>query len=200
MPVPWLRILDAVLGVTDLVVLRKATKRAEPPGESVSLRDDPGSRAIGHLETRLASVVVAALKEAFERDNRRLDLERERAEAERLQAERALKLELRRQAVDREVARLRLIGGLAVTLWIGSLFLWSRIIAGAGGATRIVLGVGWAFLLASLAVALGQSGVASRVSFQDLDRESPSPSTAGTLASWLLVAGLAFVGIAALLP
>ena len=45
---------------------------------------------LGALETRLAGVVVAALKEAFDRDKARMDLERETLEAERARAERAL--------------------------------------------------------------------------------------------------------------
>src|SRR5262245_28387351 len=100
MSVPWLRILDAVLGVTDFAMSRRAARAAD-------LTDDralaTGARSIGALETRLAGVVVAALKEAFDRDSRRLDLERERAEADRLRAERVLRLEWLRQAADREI-------------------------------------------------------------------------------------------------
>ena len=55
-------------------------------------------RRPGGLEARLAGVVVAALKEAFDRDTQRLELEREQLDAERQRAERALRLELRRQA------------------------------------------------------------------------------------------------------
>ena len=40
----------------------------------------------GALEARLAGVVVAALKEAFDRDSRRLELERDQLAAERLRA------------------------------------------------------------------------------------------------------------------
>jgi len=65
MPIPWLGIIDAVIGVTAL-----ARGRKSPASEQQLER-----RNIGGLETRLASVVVAALQEAFDRDTRRLELE-----------------------------------------------------------------------------------------------------------------------------
>ena len=83
---------------------------------------------MGGLETRLAGVVVAALKEAFDRDTRRLDLEHEQMAAERLRAERALRLELRRQAADREIARVRLLAAAALASWLGTLFFAGRVI------------------------------------------------------------------------
>src|SRR5439155_14122125 len=118
--------------------------------EQVSL--EPTGRAVGHLETRLAGVVVAALKEAFDRDSRRLELEREQLEADRLRTERALKLELLRQSGDREIGRLRLIAGVAVVSWIGTLFFSPRLVEGALSA-RLALGAGWLLLLAALAAA-----------------------------------------------
>ena len=48
----------------------------------------PRSRASARLETRLAGVVVAALKEAFDRDRARMDLERAQIESERRRARR----------------------------------------------------------------------------------------------------------------
>src|SRR5512140_370382 len=117
MGVPWLRILDALIGVSNIAT--RSSPRAVA-GEQEQLA--PGSRALGHLETRLAGVVVAALKEAFDRDSRRLELEREQLEAERQRADRALRLELVRQAGDREIGRLRLLAGVGVACWIGTLF------------------------------------------------------------------------------
>ena len=82
------------------------------------------------LEHRLAGVVVAALKEAFDRDRARMDLERETLEAERSRAERALQAELRRQAADRALMQIKLISvfaGLALLVsgvlaaWIGGM-------------------------------------------------------------------------------
>src|SRR6187399_3504624 len=72
--------------------------------------------APGALETRLAGVVVAALKEAFDRDRARMDLERSQMEAERARAEEALRAELRRQASERALGQLRMIAVMAFAL------------------------------------------------------------------------------------
>ena len=122
MAFPWLQVLDAVIGVTDLARSRKIRKMSQESGEPPQQLEAGGRAGLGGLEARLAGVVVAALKEAFERDTHRLELEREQLEAERLRAERALALELRRQASDREIGRLRLLAGVAVASWIGTLF------------------------------------------------------------------------------
>ena len=53
----------------------------------------------------------------------RLELERQRIEDERRRAERALKLELLRQAGEREVSRLRRLGGAALASLFAALFL-----------------------------------------------------------------------------
>ena len=137
MALPWLRILDTVLAVTDLARGKRPNRSAQT--ESSLEQAAPDGRALGNFETRLAGVVVAALKEAFDRDSRRLELEREQLELERQRAERALRLELVRQAGDREIGRLRLIGGIAVASWIGTLFFATRLIgAGVGAASRLV--------------------------------------------------------------
>src|SRR5215471_11561855 len=129
MPVPWLGIFDTMLGIANLV---RGSSARRPPDDAQSDRlATSGPGALGHLEARLAGVVVAALKEAFERDNRRLELEREQMEAERRRAERALRLELRRQAAERDMGRLRLVAGLAAASWLGTLFFVGRL-AGAG--------------------------------------------------------------------
>ena len=88
----------------------------DPHAARTSTRSaDAVTRTAGGLEARMAGVVVAALKEAFDRDSRRLELEREQLAAERQRAERALQLELQRQAGDREIGRLRLLAGVAGT-------------------------------------------------------------------------------------
>ena len=197
MPVPWLRILDVLIGVTDIA--RRTPTRASA--------DEPERRALsrrpfGHLEARLAAIVVAALKEVFDRDSRRLELEREQMEAERHRAERALKLELLRQAGDREIGRLRLVAGVAVASWIATLFLSTRLMGPNLGA-RLALVGGWALLLAALASTfVAQSHVADALSRMDEaigHREAPVSSGAGKLSPWLMVIGLALVGVAALL-
>jgi len=188
MPVPWLRILDAVIGVTDLARSRRIRSLAasgEPGAEG-------GSRLPTGIERRLAGVVVAALKEVFERDTRRLELEREQVEAERQRAERALRLELLRQAADREIGRLRAIAGLAFVTWLGSLFTAMR---AADAAARVTVGIGWLFLIGALVASFtGQSTVAESVA-----RERSSSSDAGIVALWLTVVGLALVALSVLL-
>jgi hypothetical protein len=194
MPVPWLNIIDTLIGITDIAVRRRPPAR-EPEHE---LRLDPerGSGPLGGLEARLAGVVVAALKEAFDRDTRRLELERAELEAERERAERALRLELRRQAGDREIGRLRLLAGIAVASWIGTLFFSARLI-GDGIAPRIAVGAAWLLILLAFAAAcIGQSRVAESLAHSDT-RDLGS-GAAGVLALWLIVAGLAVVGFAVL--
>ena len=74
MPLPWLQLIDAALGVANFARGRKAAAADENPPEQQQL--ESAARAPGGLESRMAGVVVAALKEAFDRDARRLDLER----------------------------------------------------------------------------------------------------------------------------
>ena len=188
MPVPWLRILDAVIGVTDLARSRKIRSLAAS-GEPTT---EIGSPMLGNLETRLAGVVVAALKEAFDRDTRRLDLEREQLEAERQRAERALQLELVRQAADREIGRLRTLAGIAIAAWLGSLF--GAVRASNVGA-RVSIGVGWVLLLGAIASSFSAQ---SRVSEAAARERSPS-TDGGAMTLWLTLAGLALVAAAVLL-
>jgi len=199
MSVPWLQILDAVIGLTDLARSRKIRKLTDENAEAQTQQLESSGRvsAGGALETRLAGVVVAALKEAFDRDNRRLELEREQLVAERLHAERALKLELRRQAADREIGRQRLFAGTALASWLGTLFFAGRVLAG-HVAARAALGTGWVLLLGALAASFAaQSAIASRISRSD-DSEIDG-GVGGALAPWLIVLGLAVVGVAVLI-
>jgi len=197
MPIPWLRILDAVLGVTNLALTNRLARR-DSEGESRLAHGDPTQ---GHLESRLAGVVVAALKEAFDRDSRRLEFEREQAEVERKRAERALRLELLRQAGDRELGRLRLLAGVALVSWLASLLLAGRALDGSAS-IRVVLGAGWAVLLGALACTLfGYTNLGRELARTNpaTDRDPDRLNTdAGTVASWLIVVGLALIGLAVL--
>ena len=195
MPIPWLGIIDAVIGVTALARGRKS------PAVSDQQQLEAGGRNIG-LETRLASVVVAALKEAFDRDTRRLELEREQLAAERERQERALHLELQRQAADREIGRLRLLAGVASVSWLGTLLLAARLVGASGGA-RLALGGGWLLLLAAIAASFSaQSRVAGTLTRVD-DGGAPgaviTSGASGALALWLSVFGLALVAVAVLI-
>ena len=195
MRVPWIRILQAVLGITDIARLIGGGR-----ADGAAKYSANSSAALGDPEARLAGV-VAALKEVIDRDARRLDLERQRMEAERERTERALRLELRRQAGDREIGRLRLLAGVAAASWLGTLFFAVRLLGGSVP-SRVMLGGGWAFLIGAVAMAFaGQVRVAAALGrLDDLGcRNDPADGgIGGMLAPWLIVIGLALVGMAAL--
>lgn len=197
MAVPWLALVDALLGVTNFVLRRRIRRTAEEP-ETPSAP----ARVLGQLESHLAGVVVAALKEAFDRDASRLALEREQREFERVRAERLFKIERLRQAGDREIARLRLMAGVATWAWIGTLLLATRLIGGPIGA-RIMLGAGWLLLLAALALSFAaQSRVGRALArFEDpIGRHDDlDGGAAGAFVPWLILCGLAVIGLAALI-
>src|SRR3954453_12153471 len=197
MPVPWLQLIDAALGVANF-----ARGRTAPPATDEQQQLETAARQPGGLEARLAGVVVAALREAFDRDSRRLDLEREQLAAERQRAERAMRLELQRQAADREIGRLRLLAGVAIVAWLGTLVMSARLIAGGVGA-RVSLGAGWLLLLGATAASfVAQSHAAAAADALPVGEDSRPPviaSAAGTSALWLLLCGFLLVGVAALL-
>jgi len=204
MPVPWLQIFDAVMGVANFAKSRRAATQTEEQYQQQQM--ETASRQPGGLEARMAGVVVAALKEAFDRDTRRLELEREQLAAERERADRALRMELQRQAADREIGRLRLLAAVAVAGWLVTLLLaaWpgSRLVATAGA--RVALGAGWLLLSAALAASFTAQGqVAAAMAGAALPGSAPSGAVssgaAGAAAPWLIMGGLALVGVAALL-
>jgi hypothetical protein len=202
MAVPWLRILDALIGVTDLARSRKMASVARPAAAPDQLEAAGRGGAVGALETRLAGVVVAALKEAFDRDTKRLDLERAQLDAERERAERALNLEMLRQAGDREIGRQRLLAAVAVVTWLGTLVFSVRVLGGPIGA-RAALGGGWLLLLLAIAMSFtAQSQVAAaldRVGAIADRRDAITSGVSGALALWFIVLGLALVGVAVLI-
>jgi len=203
MPVPWLQIIDAVIGVSNFA----RSRRAVPPSEELQQQQqiESAARVPGGLEARMAGVVVAALKEAFDRDTRRLELEREQLAAERERAERALRLELQRQSADREIGRLRFLAGVSVAGWLVTLLLaiWpgSRLVATIGG--RVALGGGWLLLSAALAASFSaQARVAAALGSLAAGKigadDVVSSGAAGAAALWLIVGGLMLIGLAAL--
>lgn len=155
-------------------------------------------RGLGPLETRLAGVVVAALKEAFDRDRARMDLERDTLEGDRSRAERALAAELRRQAADRALAQLKLIAvfaGLALLVsgvlaaWIGGM---------RDGAAAVLLTVGWTLAVATLGCAFAASQQVT-VWASETDPPPAGGSTLAAVAPWLLLGSLATVAASLLL-
>lgn len=176
----WLKILGTVSSLAQM-----GAQFRRPPGDLA--QGGPG----GSLEHRLAGVVVAALKEAFDRDRARMDLERETLEAERARAERALEAELRRQAADRTLNQIRLISVFAGLLLLVSGILAAWIGGMRAGASAALLTTGWALSLATLGcvfAAWQQVSVWASAT-------SPPPATSRLVsaAPWLLLASLALV-------
>ena len=172
----WIRIADTI-----------GTLAGRLKGGVPATQTQPG--APGALETRLAGVVVAALKEAFDRDHARLELERQQLDEQRRRADEAMRLELRRQAADRELGRLRLLAATALGGWIASVVLLVVRLGAIGPIARGTMAVGWVLLLAALGAAFTAQG---RVGAYVPDSREPVDTGVGGIAAvWLLIAGLA---------
>jgi hypothetical protein len=190
------RAFDAAVALRD-VAKRFRGEPPQPPDTGLSTLPPPGSAIVGHIETRLTNVVVAALKEAFDRDHARLELERAQLEEQRRRAEEAMRLELRRQELDRELARLRLIGGAALVGWIASVILVVVRLGTLSVAARGVSAAGWLLLLGALGATFAAQG---RLGAAVGDPSAPvSGGQAGVAALWMLIAGLAVSAIAVLI-
>jgi hypothetical protein len=195
MAIPWLKVINSVLGVTDVVRMVRGGRADE---------DEPQQLAMPRLEQRLAGVVVSALKETFDRDRVRMDLEQQRADAERqradeerLRAERAMRLELLRQAGDHEIGRQRLIAGLSLVSVMAALAVAMR--AGGSGGYRIALGLGAVLLIGALGSAVTAQGAVGNALGRGDDRALPgeiTDSAAGKASVWLVVSGLALIVLA----
>ena len=195
----WMKVLDTVSNLAQLwsgFAARSQPSAPSTPSEPTSMSAPfgagPESRGLGPLETRLAGVVVAALKEAFDRDKARMDLERDTLEGERSRAERALAAELRRQAADRALAQLKLIAifaGLAL-LVSGVLAAW--IPGMRDDAAAILLTVGWALAVAALGCVFAAWQQVS-VWASETDPPPAGASTLAAVAPWLLLGSLAAV-------
>ena len=196
MKIPWFRLLGAVIGLSE--VARVIVQRSST---SLAALDEPGVRH-GGLEARVAGTVFAAIREAFDRDHDRERFEREQREIERRRAERLLRIELARQAGERELGRQRLLTGLAAVIWLGTLAL-APVLDTGSVATRIGLGLGWALVLAALGSALAaQSAVTSALGQLDEKVGNPSlpePGGSALAVPWLLLSGCAVIAIGVLL-
>lgn len=182
-----------------LVFFRDAARRftgSDRESSESSGRPPAPTALTAPIEARLTGVVVAALKEAFDRDHARLELERAQLEDQRRRAEEALRLELRRQAVDREVARLRFIAATALVGWIAAVAVMVVRLSAASTLSRALSAVGWLLLLAALGSAMMAQGRVSTPAVSSSAAIDAGP--AGTAALWLLIGGLAF-GAAAIL-
>ncbi len=201
MAFPWLRAINAVIGIADIARSRRNAALSRTTGDSeqpLDAMERLGARS--GIEARLAGVMVAALKEVFDRDSRRLELERAQVEAERERAERALKLELLRQRADREIGRMRLLSAVGVVGWLGTLNYASRMVE---SSTRAMFGGGWLLLLVAVATAfISQARIAAAVDRAKNavdDRDVEWSTAPGLIALCLTVFGLALLGLAILM-
>ena len=137
-----------------------------------------------------------------DRDDARLELERARFEAERRRADESLRLERLRQAAARQVGEVHLIAWVAVAGWLASAIAALRLGNASVPGGRILLGSGWAALLAALAcVLVAHARVAREFAARLEDGRAQVPFTSGatSAARWLLVAGLGLIGAGFLL-
>ena len=187
------RAFDTVMTIRD--VAKRVSGSAGARSGGLALTD---AIVPGQLETRLAKVVVAALKEAFDRDHARFELERAQLEEQRRRAEEAMRLEIRRQTLDREIARLRMLGGVALVGWVASTAFFVARSGDASTLSRGVLAAGWLLLIAGLASTFvaQERLTAGRTDADDV----PRVGMAGRAALWLLTGGIALAAMGLLLP
>jgi hypothetical protein len=179
----WMRVLDTVSGLAQM------SSKLRPRSVSSAYDASPGM-----LETRLAGVVVAALKEAFDRDRARTELERAHIESERQRAEAALAAELRRQASERALGQLRLIVVIAIAAWMLSAALAAWLPGMRAGVPRGLLGAGWALAFVTLGCGFAGWQEISRWT-ANCDAASGGPTSAAASATpWTLLAALGAIG------
>src|SRR5262245_32601849 len=181
----WMRVLDTVSGLARIGGKIRATLDPAYP-------EVPETAARG-LETRLAGVVVAALKEAFDRDRARMELERSQIESERRRAEEALAAELRRQTVEHALGQLKLLAIMAITTWMLSAALAVWLPGMRAGLPRGLLGAGWALAFAALGCAFAGSHAISLWTAGPV-QSAPPPGGAAVAAPWLLLLALVSTG------
>jgi len=181
------RAYDAMIAFRDAA---RRFKDAAPSKPETSMSQNAAQGLAGQIETRLTNVVVAALKEAFDRDHARLELERTQLEEQRRRADETLRLELRRQVIDREIGRLRMLAATALIGWIASIAV--LFVHQGSVPSRVALGAGWLLLLGSLGTSFTAQG---RVNAEHLDKPERDR---GALPLWLMIAGLAATAISLL--
>jgi hypothetical protein len=190
------RAVDALIAFRDAA--RRFKGNAPPPPDPLGFPATTQTQGLaGQIEARLTNVVVAALKEAFDRDHARLELERGHLEEERRRAAAALQAEIRRQAIDRELSRLRLLAGAAMVGWIASIAILAGGLTGSTTAARSVLAAGWVLLLGALGAAfMAQGRIGTSLPG---DSQNVATGPAGVAALWLLITGLAATAVSLLL-
>jgi hypothetical protein len=182
----WMRVLDTVSGLAQL------TGRIRRGSGLEASEGLPAGGPLGGLETRLAGVLVAALKEAFDRDSTRLEMERSQIDAERQRAEEALRAELRRQAGERALGQLRMIAVMAICGWALSAALGVWLPGMRTGLPWALLAAGWALAMATLGTAFaGWQRISAWTAETRAGAIEPFASPAAAAAPWLLIGALA---------
>ena len=190
----WAGVIDTVGGLVQVARrFRQGTTEGLAGAPSLS------GGGLGQVEARLAGVVVAALKEAFDRDSVRMEMERAQIDAERARAEAALRAELRRQAADRVLGQLRLIAIMAAGTWALSAGLGVWLPGMRDGVPRLLLGAGWLFALAALGAAFTGWQQVSVRSADTSPAAAPIDHWATVATPWLLIGGLALTGASLLM-
>ncbi len=206
----WLRALDTIHGLLDLGRRLRGPgggAGSQPgypaPGDAMTSSSPGAIGAPGSLEARLAGVLVAALKEAFDRDRARLDMEKAQADAQRRQAEDAIRVELLRQEGDRAVAHARLIAILSVVAWIVSAAMVAFLPGTHAGVARAVLATGWAVLFGALGTAFASyhstAAWLGRLRPGGADPGEVPASGASRASGALLIVGFALIAVALLI-
>lgn len=186
-----MKAFDTVMALRE--VARRVTGSSAPASSDSGLMPSTGGGIGSQIEARLTNVVMAALKEAFDRDHARLELERSQLEEQRRRAEEAMRQELRRQAADRELARLRLVAGTALFGWMASVIVFVVRVSAMPMYARAIMAAGWLLLLAALATSFNaQSRAGEEIVSGGDARAAARP---GTVAVWLLTAGLAVAAV-----
>ena len=194
--VTWLRALNAVGTVAEATRLFRGTGQVADP--TLTAAESAGEA----LETRLANVVVAALREAFDRDRARFDLERDLHEADAAQKAEALRFEWLRHTATQALTQTRYLTVLSVVVWVASVIAagW---LSPLGTAAKSLLGIGWVGLTTAIATAFithqQLAAWLARGAIVEQKAPPPAPTTstpvelpqfpAQTLLPWLFLGG-----------
>ncbi len=184
----WMRILDTVGGLAQMT-----GKLLPRPAETGMAQSGDALGGSGAIEARLAGVVVAALKEAFDRDRARMEMERSQIDAERKRADELLAAELRRQSAERSLGQLKLIAVMAAAGWALSALLAVWLPGMHGGVSRVLLGAGWLLAFAALGCAFAAGQRIFTADLLSAATHSAPGGAAAAAAPWVLLASLAAI-------
>jgi len=194
--VTWLRALSALGAMVEATTAFRERRVSSSAPSVPSATLEPTNA----LETRLANVVVAALREAFDRDRARFDLERDVHEGAQARHERAVRLEWLRQTGAHVLGQTRHLAVLAVAVWLASIAaaVW---LGELSWLPKVLLGLGWLAFVATIALAfVTHQRVTDWLAHSALQTASTGddagvPGSHGQIAMpWLFVAGVCLTG------